>query len=131
MDIIEKAKELGNMIKESSEMAELKNSEAKMMQDEKARTILNDLYLLQDEMSKAMSEGKDREVLEGIQQKFISKQNEMKNYDITKSYLEDKSKFDNLMKQINDVKYIHDRRRALFHSDWAHAAVAGAISSYN
>ncbi len=103
MDIIEKAKELGNMIKESSEMAELKNSEAKMMQDEKARTILNDLYLLQDEMSKAMSEGKDREVLEGIQQKFISKQNEMKNYDITKSYLEDKSKFDNLMKQINDV----------------------------
>ncbi len=103
MDIIEKAKELGNMIKESSEMAELKNSEAKMMQDEKARAILNDLYLLQDEMSKAMSEGKDREVLEGIKQKFVSKQNEMQNYDITKSYLEDKSKFDNLMKQINDV----------------------------
>jgi cell fate (sporulation/competence/biofilm development) regulator YlbF (YheA/YmcA/DUF963 family) len=103
MDIIEKAKELGNMIKESSEMAELKNSEAKMMQDEKARAILNDLYLLQDEMSKAMSEGKDRKVLEGIQQKFITKQNEMQNYDITKSYLEDKSKFDSLMKQINDV----------------------------
>jgi cell fate (sporulation/competence/biofilm development) regulator YlbF (YheA/YmcA/DUF963 family) len=103
MDIIEKAKELGNMIKESNQMADLKNSEAKMMQDEKARTILNDLYLLQDEMAKAMQEGKDREVLESIQQKFISKQNDMRNYDITKNYLEDKSKFDSLMKQINDV----------------------------
>lgn len=103
MDIIEKAKELGNMIKDSSEMADLKNSEAKMMQDEKARAILNDLYLLQDEMSKAMSEGKDREVLEGIKQRFITKQGEMQNYEITKSYLEDKSKFDSFMKQINDV----------------------------
>jgi cell fate (sporulation/competence/biofilm development) regulator YlbF (YheA/YmcA/DUF963 family) len=84
-------------------MADLKNSEAKMMQDEKARAILNDLYLLQDEMSKAMSEGKDREVLEGIKQRFITKQSEMQNYEITKGYLEDKSKFDSFMKQINDV----------------------------
>ncbi len=73
------------------------------MQDEKARTILNDMYALQDEMSNALHKGEDREILEGIKQKYVVKQSEMQNYDITRDYLEDKSRFDSLMKKINDV----------------------------
>jgi len=103
MDIIEKAKELGNMIKESNEMSSLKNSEAKMMQDEKARAIMNDLYLLQEEMARAMHEGSEKDVIEDIKQRYISIQNEMQSYDITRAYIEDKNKFDGMMKRINDV----------------------------
>ncbi len=103
MDIIEKAKELGNMIKISDEMINLKNSEAKMMQDDKAREILNDLHTLQDEMAKAMEAGKEKGIFENIRDRYIKKQNEMQDYEITKIYLEYKSKFEGLMKRINDV----------------------------
>jgi cell fate (sporulation/competence/biofilm development) regulator YlbF (YheA/YmcA/DUF963 family) len=103
MDIIDKAKELGNMLKESQQMINLKRSEEILMQDEKGKGILNDLYMLQQEMSNAMSETTDKTVLEDIQKRYSGKQDELLAYEVTKAYFEAKGNFDGLMKKINDV----------------------------
>jgi len=103
MDIIDKAKELGNMLKESTQMTELKKAEESLMQDEKGKGLLNDLYMLQQEMSNAMSETTDKSVIDDINKRYTLKQNEVLSYEITRSYFECKGNFDKLMKQINDV----------------------------
>ncbi|MDP4180892.1 MAG: YlbF family regulator [Bacillota bacterium] len=103
MDIIEKAKELGNLIRESQEMLKLKKSEELLMQDEKGKGLLNDLYMIQEEMSNALSETNDKEIFENIKLKFAQKQKEIQAYDVTRTYLEAKSMVDGLMKKINDV----------------------------
>ncbi len=103
MDIIDKAKELGNMLKESEQMANLKKSEETLMQDDKGKGLLNDLYMLQQEMSDAMSETTDKGVIEDINNRYSQKQNEVLSYEATRSYFEAKGNFDKLMKQINDV----------------------------
>lgn len=103
MDIIDKAKELGNMLKESEQMANLKKAEETLMQDDKGKGLLNDLYMLQQEMSDAMSETTDKGVIEDINSRYSIKQNEVLSYEITRSYFEAKGNFDKLMKQINDV----------------------------
>ncbi|KNY25763.1 YlbF family regulator [Pseudobacteroides cellulosolvens] len=103
MDIIDKAKELGNMLKESQQMANLKKAEETLMQDDKGKGFLNDLYMLQQEMSDAMSETTDKSVIEDINNRYSLKQNEVLSYEVTRSYFEAKGNFDKLMKQINDV----------------------------
>jgi len=103
MDIIDKAKELGNMLKESKQMTELKRAEEALMQDEKGKGLLNELYMLQQEMSNKMSETTDKSVIDDIKERYTKKQNEVLSYNITRSYFESKGNFDKLMKQINDV----------------------------
>lgn len=103
MDIIDMAKELGNALKESQQMVSLKKSEEVLMQDEKGKGLLNDLYMLQQEMSNAMSETTDRDILEDIQKRYSLKQTEVLEYDATRAYFEAKGNFDGLMKKINDV----------------------------
>ena len=103
MNIIDKAREIGNMLKESKQMADLKKAEEALMQDEKGKNLLNELYMLQQEMSEKMSETTDKSVIDDIKERYTKKQNEILSYDITHSYFETKGNFDKLMKQINDV----------------------------
>lgn len=103
MDIMTKAKELGELIASSSEMASFKNYEAQMEQDDKAKTLLNDYKQLQIEMVRAAKESKDKETVDSIKVRLLQKQDEINEYDTTKNYLKAKSDVDNLMKTVNNV----------------------------
>ncbi|MCR4434356.1 MAG: YlbF family regulator [Clostridiales bacterium] len=103
MDIIQKAKELGQMIGDSEEMLNLKESEAEIEQDDRARTLMNDYKLLQVELVKATREKRDSAIIEEIKGRLVSKQEEINHYDVTARYLTAKKIFDGFMKEINDV----------------------------
>ncbi len=103
MDILTKAKELGRMIADSEEMTKLKKSEVDIAQDGKAEKLLNDYKFLQIEMVRAAKENREKEVVDGLKEKLLSKQEEVNNYSVTKDYLTAKSNFDKFMKTINDV----------------------------
>lgn len=103
MDITAKAKELGKMIGGSQEMNNLKKAEADIAADEKAASLLNDYKLLQIEMVRATKENKSSDIIDDIKVRLLSKQEEINEYETTRFYLESKSKFDKLMKTINDV----------------------------
>ena len=103
MDIILKAKELGTMIGSSDEMDRYKKAEAAVENDDRAKTLLNDYKLLQVEVVKATKENREKSIVESLKERLILKQEEINVYEITKEFLEAKSKFDGFMKQINDV----------------------------
>lgn len=103
MDIITKAKELGESIASSKEMENLKNSEIELEKDRKAKELLNDYKLLQMELVRATKEKREKEIIDSIRLRLMSKQDELNDYDVTKNYLSAKATFDKLMKTVNDV----------------------------
>jgi cell fate (sporulation/competence/biofilm development) regulator YlbF (YheA/YmcA/DUF963 family) len=103
MDAITKAKELGELIAESKEMLNYKNAEAAMEQDEKARTLLNDYKLLQIEMVKVVKGNSDKDVVDGMRERLLAKQQELNSCEAAKNFLDSKASVDKLMKTINDV----------------------------
>lgn len=100
---MEKARELGKMIAASEEMAKLKDAEAALERDAKARTLMNDYKLLQIEIVKATREGRDKSILDSIKERLLAKQDEINKYEITGNYLAAKTNLDNFIKKINDV----------------------------
>lgn len=103
MDIIEKAKELGQAIANSEEMNRLKQAEADIENDEKARELLNDYKQLQIEVVRATKEGREKAVVDSIKDRLLDKQEEINLYETTKRYIDAKSSFDGFMKTINNV----------------------------
>lgn len=103
MNIIEKARELGQLIAESEEMQAYKNAETELEQDEKAKSLMNDYRLLQIEMVRAVKENRGKDEVDSVREMLLSKQQELNDYKVTKNFLESKTAFDNLMKTINDV----------------------------
>lgn len=103
MDVIQKAKELGEGIKETKELDSLKKCEQEVQSDSKAKLLLNDYRLLQAELIKATKQNKKPEIIENIKRLMADKQKELNSYDITKKYIEARDEFNKLMKTINDV----------------------------
>jgi len=103
MDIIQKATDLGAAIGASEQMTALKNAEAALESDDRAKTLLNDYKLLQMEVVKATKEKREKDVIDSIKERLLKKQEELNNYKTTKDYLVAKSEFDAFMKQINNV----------------------------
>ena len=103
MDILEKAKELGEMIGSSEQMLTFKKWEADLERDHKARAILREYQTLQTEMMRAAHEDAEKEVLDEIKQKLSPKFDEVNKCDITRNYLESKDRLDSLIKKVNDV----------------------------
>lgn len=103
MDILDTAKELGVMLGNSKEMTDLKNSEAALQADDKARALMNEYKQLQIEMVKATKANKSQTELEEIKDILLKKQEEINNYPVTSNYIFAKSAFDQLMKKVNDV----------------------------
>jgi len=103
MDIITKAKELGDLIASSREMNVLRQCELRVMQDKKADRLLREQKMIQDELLKASKRGDRSETYEQLKKILASKQEEIRNYSVTADFLKAKSDFDNLMKTINDV----------------------------
>lgn len=103
MDILDMAKELGTMIGNSKEMTRFKESEARMEGDDKAQTLMEEYRQLQVELVKVTKAQKDPAEVESVKEKLLLKQEELNTYPITGSYLEARSEFDRLMKNVNDV----------------------------
>jgi len=103
MDIIAKARELGNLIASSREMNVLRECELRVMQDKKADRLLREQKMIQDELLKAAKRGDNSDIYEQLKKILASKQEEIRNYSVTADFLKAKSDFDNLMKTINDV----------------------------
>lgn len=103
MDILNKARELGESIAESAELARLKTSELMLDSDELARKLMNDYKQLQMELVRATKSKNDRAAVEEIKERLINKQQELNDYSVTNEYLEAKNGFDDLMKSINNV----------------------------
>jgi cell fate (sporulation/competence/biofilm development) regulator YlbF (YheA/YmcA/DUF963 family) len=103
MDILLKAKELGEMLAESEEMKRLKKAEAALESDDKGMQLMEDYRLLQIELVKATREKKGEVQIGEIRDMLMSKQKELNEYHNTNEYIESKNSFDDLMKKINDV----------------------------
>jgi len=98
-----KAKELGDMIAESREMAELKQAEAELESDDTAKQLLEDLNLLRMELTRAIKEGKPEGTIEEINNMVKLKQQDVMSYRVTRNFLAAKNAFDNLIKRLNDI----------------------------
>lgn len=103
MDILKKAKELGEMIADSPEMERLNLSEEMIQTDEKSNILLNEYKLLQIEVINVTKDNKDKDEIEKAREKLISKQQELTEYEVTKEFFDSKMEFDAFMKEINDV----------------------------
>lgn len=103
MDILSKAKELGNLIGSSEEMMNYKKWEESLARDHKARVILKEYQDVQSEMVMAVHENSEKEVLDDIKHKLLEKYDEINDCEITRNYIEAKEKLDMLIKKVNDV----------------------------
>ncbi|HOQ01777.1 MAG TPA: YlbF family regulator [Acetivibrio clariflavus] len=99
MDIISKARELGNMIGSSEEMLNFRKWEESLAKDHKARALLKEYQEIQSEMVMAVHQNSDKEKLDKIKQKLLEKYDEVNQCDITRNYIESKEKLDMLIKK--------------------------------
>ncbi len=103
MDIIIKAKELGEGIANSAEMKRLKLSDANLQLDPNAMSLMKEYKQLQVELVRASKEKRDAETIDNIKETLMKKQQQLYENEITNEYLEAKNAFDKYMKNINDV----------------------------
>jgi cell fate (sporulation/competence/biofilm development) regulator YlbF (YheA/YmcA/DUF963 family) len=101
MTIIEKAKELGQMIQDSEEMKEVKQAEQVQNNDEQAQALLQDYSLKRMNLARDMSNGK-------ITQEEAMKQNQadfekLKENEAIGAYLKAKEVFDAMVQEVNGV----------------------------
>ena len=102
MTILEKAHELGEMIRESAEMAALKEAEEAQAADETAQTLLQEFNLKRMNLARDMQAGK-------IEQKEAVKLNNeafdamVEKSAVIKNYIEAKKAFDMKVNEINCI----------------------------
>ncbi|NLL06304.1 MAG: YlbF family regulator [Clostridiaceae bacterium] len=103
MDIMSKAKELGNMIGTSEEMTNYKKWEESLARDHKARVILKEYQEVQSDMVMAVHGNSEKDILDDLKQKLLEKYDQVNDCDVTRNYIEAKEKLDLLIKKVNDV----------------------------
>ncbi|MFA6308407.1 MAG: YlbF family regulator [Clostridia bacterium] len=103
MDIMSKAKELGDLIADSPEMNRLSLAEETVQMDEKSINLLNEYKKFQIEVVNAVKKNEDKTEIEALKDKLMKKQQELNDYDVTHEFFDSKMKFDALMKTINNV----------------------------
>ncbi len=106
MTIIEKAHELGVMIKDSDEMKALRESEQAQAQDEEAQKLVAEFNLKRMNLARDMQEGKmtQEDAIKANNDAF----NEMvEKSETIKAYVEAKKAFDKLVNGVNSVINIY------------------------
>lgn len=103
MDVLIKARELGETIGESAQLQRMKKAEASLEADERGMGLMEDYRLLQIELVKATREKKGEVQIADLKDMLMAKQTELNTYPVTLEYLEAKNEFDSMMKNINDV----------------------------
>ncbi len=106
MTIIEKAHELGVMIKDSDEMKALREAEQAQAQDDQAQQLVADFNLKRMNLARDMQEGKLS------QEDAIKKNNEafeemVQKSETIKAYVEAKKAFDKMVNGVNSVINIY------------------------
>lgn len=101
MDILEKTRELGEMIQVSEEMRILKEAEQKQNNDAKAQELLNDFNMKRMNLARDMHEGKitKEEAIEKNNSEF----EQVSKHETIAAYLEAKKAFDGMINEINGI----------------------------
>ena len=102
MDILEKTRELGQMIVDSEEMKAYKAAEEAQAKDEEAQTIMQEYNIKRMNLARDMQNGKissEEAVAENTKafDEVLEKSASIKNY------VEAKKAFDNLVNQVNRI----------------------------
>ncbi len=103
MSVLEKARELGELLAESEQLNRLNSAQDALENDERGMGLLEDYRLLQVEMVKAAQEEGNEEKVGDIKNLLMAKQSEIDDYKLTSEYIFAKTAFDELMKNVNDV----------------------------
>lgn len=103
MDVMIKAKELGEALASSPVIKRLKSAETALENDDRGMSLLEDQRLLQMELIKASRENNTEVEMKDITDMLIEKQKEIDEYPLTREYLEAKNEFDDMMKNINNI----------------------------
>ncbi|MFW5991684.1 MAG: YlbF family regulator [Halanaerobiaceae bacterium] len=101
MSIQEKAKSLGEAIKDSPEYKVLRSSEAAMYNDEDAKVILDDFNALQKRVQMAQQNGK--QITQQQQRQMQNLRSKMQNNDKVKEFMEAQQEFNEIMKSVNET----------------------------
>ncbi len=101
-EIIEKTRELGEMIQNSEQMKNVKNAEILQENDDKAQELLKEFNLQRMNLARDMQNNKIS------REDAIKKNNEafddmISKSDSIKKYIEAKKDFDNLVNQVNQI----------------------------
>ena len=102
MTVIEKANELGQLIRECPEMKALTDAEAAQAKDEAAQELIKEFNLKRMNLARDMQEGKL------TQEEAIQKNNEafaemVEKSESIKAYVEAKKNFDKLLNVVNNI----------------------------
>ncbi|HEX2945776.1 MAG TPA: YlbF family regulator [Clostridia bacterium] len=103
MNVLEKARELGEALAESEQLKRLNNAQTALENDDRGMGLMEDYRLLQIELVKATRDDNNEVKIGDIKDMLMSKQAEIDDYKITSEYIEAKNDFDELMKNVNDV----------------------------
>lgn len=102
MDIFEKTRELGEMIRASKEMEEVKAAEAAQEADETAQTLLKEYNLKRMNLVRDMQAGKITHE-EAVKQNSELFEATIANNEIIAAYIEKKKQFDGMVNEINQI----------------------------
>lgn len=101
-DVTEKARELGELIQSSDEMARVKKAEIAQEADEAAKELLKEFNMQRMNLARDMQNGNIS------REDAVKKNNEafdelLQKSDVIKEYIEAKSAFDTLVNQVNQI----------------------------
>ena len=109
-NILKKAHELGELLAESTELAEFQEMETTFFSDEDAQAAVAEYEKKSAELSKEMhSTTMTAEKLESFRQKMNENMAELTQNATAKAYLEAKSKFNRIITQVNEIIGYHIR----------------------
>lgn len=102
MDIFEKTRELGEMIRASKEMEEVKAAEAAQEADETAQALLKEYNLKRMNLVRDMQSGKITHE-EAVKQNSELFDATIANNETIAAYIEKKKQFDGMVNEINQI----------------------------
>ena len=102
MDILEKTRELGQMIQDSEEMKAYKAAELAQAEDDTAQVLMQEYNVKRMNLARDMQNGKiERE--EAVKKNTEAFEEVLEKSQTIKNYIEAKKNFDDLVQQINRI----------------------------
>ena len=102
MDIFEKTRELGEMIRASKEMEEVKAAEAAQEADENAQTLLKEYNMQRMNLVRDMQAGKITHE-EAVAKNTEAFESTIANNEVISNYIEKKKQFDAMVNEVNQI----------------------------
>ncbi|MCC8169659.1 MAG: YlbF family regulator [Oscillospiraceae bacterium] len=104
--VIEKARELGELIQSSDEMKRVKQAEIAQEADDAAQALLKEFNMQRMNLARNMQKG-DISREDAVKRNNEAFDELLKNSDTVKEYVDAKSKFDGLVNQVNQILYFY------------------------